>query len=724
MAAIGSIRKHGVLLMIVIGITLLIFVLQTGDVTKLTNFFSDRDTMVRINGKKLDAEYNTCFEQNSALWKILYQKTTLDETETYQIHDITWNMLLEQTILEQQLENLGLQFTQEMKEENVANMIASLQTQQPNRLLRQLVEFLAQRGGSEEEAVSIVANMEEYKNNPNAREIYAAYKAIERLDLYEKQMMRYMSLAQNSVTFSNEAAKFFAENNQSLLAQTITIMPNAAQFNDIQTTVSDKEISDWFKKNKTNYIIKNDSRDIDVAIFPIQPSSEDIVAINDTATHRAARLKAAHSVEDYSISMMLGQVDSIYIKRSDIRIDTLAKLLFDRPVGTFIDPFEYENAIWYGKSYGSARRSDSVQIAFLMVDYKSNVNPNGLRTKAEAKATADSLKKLLRTGANIFALTPNYLGGRSATDTTLWIPEQGSHNSQMYSYDSLLTRNIYMHSAPGAYVVYQVLERTKPVEKRLIAIYNEEIKPSETTIKMIRSQAGQLQVESSSAEDLMTNAAKNGVQVRQGKDVTSMMSDIAQLPNAREIIRWAFNDATKKDAISDVYNINNGSYYVVAAVRDIKKKGTPKLEAVRDIIEDELISIKKLETIQNTIAAQIDSGLTLQQVAEKYQVTLMDSVKLFFGGEIYQNRGIENTALGKIFALPPQKPTVVTGKNSVYVVSIYEITKPDEPSPNFAMEKSAMRNAVAGRNRPENTILEGLKEKATIRDQRYIFIGR
>ena len=719
MAAIGSIRKHGIFLMAIIGIALLAFVM--GDVSKLSDFFSDKYTMIKINGKKLDEEYRTRLEQNTALWKIFYEKSTLDETETYQVHDMTWNQLLEQTILEQQLKDLGLQFTQEMKEENVTNMLASLQTQQPNQLLHRLVEFLS-RQASVEEAISFFSNIEEYKNNPQVRELYAAYKAVERFDLYDKQRARYMALAQNSVTFSDEAAKFFAENNQSLLAQTLTVMPSAPQFNEINPAVTDKEISDWFKKNKTNYIVKNDSRDIDVAIFPIQPSTEDLAAIQDTAMNRAARLKAAASVEDYNISMMLGQLDSVYFKRSDIQIDTLAKLLFDRPVGSFIEPFEYENVVWYyGKTYGAAKRPDSVNVAFLVVDFKTDRNPNSLRTKAEAKATADSLKKLVRGGVNIFALLPDYLGGRKAADTTTWVPE---HGTNPHLYDSLLTKNLFTLDAPAAYVVYQVLQRTTPVEKRLFAIFTEEIKPSDATVKLIRSQAMQLQAESNSAEDLMANAAKNGIQVIQGKDVTSMASSISQLQNAREIVSWAYNVTTKIDNISDVYNINNSSLFAVAAIRDMKKKGTPKLETVRNTIEAELTVIKKMETIQNTITAQLDSGFTMQQVAEKYQLAIMDSVKLTFGGETYQNRGIENMALGKIFGLPLQKPSVVAGKNNVYVVSIYEINEAGEPSPNFMMEKSILRNAVAGRNRSENTIIDGLKDKATILDQRQLFFSR
>jgi len=719
MAAIGAIRKHGIFLMCIIGIALLAFVM--GDISELSGLFSDKYTMVKINGTKLDEEYRIRLEQNTSLWKIFYEKSSLEETETYQIHDMTWNQLLEQTIMEKQLKNLGLSFTKDMIEDIAVDMLASLNTQQPNQLLQRLVSFLAQQF-SMEQAIGIVSNIEELKNNPQARDIYSAYKAIERFAIIDQQRARYLALAQNTVSFSDEASKYFAANNNAMLAQAVTIYPTASHFNEIQPTVTDKEVKDWFQKNINRYQIKNDTRDIDVAIFPIQPSPEDLTAIQDTVTNRFDRLKEAVSIEDYNISMMYGQLDSVYFKREDIQIDTLVKLIFDRPVGSYIEPLEYENAIWYyGKTYGRAMRPDSVRLAYLIVDFKSDRNLNSLRTKDEAKTLADSLKNILQHGDNIFALLPNYLGGRNAEDTTLWLAENATF-PQLYN--SLLSDNIYIQDAPAAYVVYQVLQRTVPVEKRQFVIYSEEIKPSDATIKFIRNQAMQLQAESASAEELIMNAAKNGIQVMQGKDITSMASSIQQLQNAREIVSWAYNPDTKIDNVSDVYNLNNNSFFVVAAVRDMKKKGNPQLAPVREIIETELIAMKKMELVEKTISDEINSGSSLQQIAEKYQTGFMDSVRLTFGGEGYQNRNIENTAIGKIFTLPIGKPAVVTGKNNVYAVSIYEMNDSAEPSANYTMEKTTLRNAVAGRSRNDNTILEGLKEKANILDQRYLYFAR
>ena len=719
MAAIGSIRKHGILLMCIIGIALLAFVM--GDITKLSGLFSDKNTMVKINGKKLDEEYRIRLEQNSALWKIFYDKSSLDETENYQVHDMTWNQLLEQTIMEEQLESLGLSFTKEILEDISADMVASLQTPQPNQLLQRLAMFVSQNYGVED-PIGLFSNIEEYKNNNQAREFYGAYKAIERFTVIDKQRERYMALAQNAINFSDEAVKYFTSNNTSLLAQTITLYPTAEQFAEIQATVTNKEIKDWFNKHKDNFKIKDNFRDIDIAVFPIQPSPEDLAAIQDTAASRAARLKTTTSLEEFNISMSKGQLDSIYFKRSDIQIDTLAKLLFDRPIGSFIEPFEYENVVWYyGKTYGAAKRPDSVNVAFLVVDFKSDRNPNSNRTKEEAKTTADSLRKVLQNGANIFSLIPDYLGGRKATDTTMWVSE---HGTIQHLYDSMLHKNIFMQDASAAYVLYKVLERTKPVEKRQFVIYTEEIKPSDATIKGIRSQAMQLQAESNSAEELVTNAAQQGIQVIQGKDVTSMMASVSQLQNAREIVSWAFHPNTKKDAVSDIYNINNSSFFAVAAIRDMKNKGDAKLEDVRTAIETELVAKKKLQLIKDEINTQLRDGSSLQQIAEKYQVSFSDSVTLSFGGEPYMNRGIENVSVGKIFAMEVNTPQAVTGNNNLYVVSVYEFMKAGEPSPNYMREKSMLKNVVAGRGRTENIILEGLKEKAMILDQRYLYYQR
>lgn len=722
MAAIGAIRKHGILLMVIIGFALLAFLI--GDFNKLSSVLSDKNTMLKIDGKKVDQEYRDQYDQNLALWKIFYNKSTLEESETYQVHDMTYNQIVEMKMLDKQLEKLGVVFTNEMMEEITAEMISSLKTQNPNQLLSKLVEFLAQNGNVEQ-AIAIITNIEDYKDQEQAREVYSAYKAIQRFAIADKKRMVYYSLVQGSVHFSDQLNKQIAEANKTALAKFITINPSAPVFKDIKAAVSEKELKEYFNKNKKRFEIKNDTRDLDIALFNVVPSASDLKTIEDTVRSKFNRLTLTTSLEDYNILEMEGVVDSTYYKKSDITIDTISKMLFDKPVGSYFEPFNYQGVVWYyGKSFGSRVRPDSVQVAFLVIDFKSTDNPNGTRTKEQAKLVTDSLEKVLKSGSsNIFQLTPSYLGGRQATDTTLWVEDRTTLPTLYESFLGTTNGGFYVQDAPTAYVIYQILGKTAPIEKRQFVLYSKEIKPSDATIKNFKNSANDLRAACTSAEELVAEANKRGIQIIQGKDVTSMMASINQINNIREAISWSFMPETEVNAISDVFNFDNKMFFV-ASVRAIKEKGTPDFKTVKETIEKQLVQEKKLEMIAKSIQDQLTKGITLEQLAQNYQTTVSDSASLAFAGETYQNRGIENSAIGKVFNLTPGKAEAVLGTQFVYVVQLYNVNNPAKPSEKFQIENMMLRNMVLGRERTENTLIEGLKTKLPIFDQRFLFYAK
>ncbi len=722
MAAIGAIRKHGVLLMIIIGIALLAFLV--GDFNKLSTVFSDKNTMAKIDGKKVDDQYRLEFDQNLALWKMFYNKTTLDENENYQVHDLTWNQMLEEKLFDQQLGMLGITFTKEMIEEVTAEMIATLKTQNPNQLLAKLVENIAQNGDIEQ-AISLITNIEEYKDDERAREVYNAYKAVQRFAISDKKRMIYFSLTQNGVNFSDNLAKQIGQSNKTALAKFVALNPNTPAFKNVIAKVSEKEMKEYFKNNKKRFEIKVDARDLDIAVFNVMPSQSDLKTIEDSVRAKFNRFTVTPSLVEFNINEMEGAVDSFYYKKSDITIDTIANLLFGKPVGTFIEPYNNQNAVWYfGKSYGSASRPDSVQVAFLVIDYKSDQNPNGTRTKEQALAIKDSLQKVLNSGStNIFKLTPSYLGGRQATDTTMWVAERGTIPTLYNSFLQTPVGGYYSQDAPTAYVIYQVINKTTPIEKRQFVLYSKEIKPSDATIKNYKNNANELRASCTTADQLVEEANKRGIQLVQGKDITCMMASINQQQNVREAISWSFMPKTELNAISDVFTFENKMFYV-AAVRSIKTKGTPEFEDVKDVIEKQLVDEKKLQMIYTTVNEQLAKGITLEQIAQTYQVAVADSTPITFAGESFQNRQIDNSAIGKIFNLTPGKPEAVTGTSFVYAVQLYSIGEPAKLSDKLQIEKMMLRNIVLGRMRTEQTLTQSLKEKLNVMDQRYLYYAK
>ena len=732
MAAISAIRKHGVLLMVIIGFALLLFLL-TGlfdNNTLYRMFSSEKFTMGEVDGENVDQQYRELFEQNSALLKILNKKSTFEEAETYQIHQLSWQQLVDEKVLDKQLRSLGIYYTDEMVENLINDAKASLRTERPNQYLGAFFQYIAEMTGAEN-AQNIINSIEDYKNREGAEEIYAAYKAIERRIVYEQKMNIYFSFSQGAVNFSDAIAQKLNSDNQTAMTRLLTVNPNAPVFKDLVVNVDENEVEKWYEEHDYQYKIKENSRDIDIAIFPIAPTAKDKQNIADSVNILYQHFVSAPVIDSFNLRHYFSLVDSTYHKKGDqvvvngkngymaLTVDALDTIIYNTPVGVNIAPYNYQDMMWFfGKSFGVAHRPDSVLVAFLVVDFKSAQNPKSMRTAEQAKLETDSLQNLLKNNqASVFSLLPNYLAGRSASDTTTWYEEKSTNNTL---YDKLLkTPNggYYVDELPSAYVIYQLLTRTQPLEKRQYALYSFDIKASDSTINSIKSNANQLAAASTSADKLVEEANKKGIQLLKGIDVTSMAATISQLTNCRSVVSWAYSDDIKENTISDVIKLDD-RMFVVAALRNIKEKGIPDFEDVKDVVTNDYKAIKRVEKVEEMVKGEVTKGTSFANLASKYGTTVSDSVQLTFAGETYQNAGVENSAIGKIFTLPAdRKMNVVSGKNMVYVVAVFSYDKV-KPSEKLQMEKSILRNMLLGRNRNEMVILEGLKDNIDIWDNR------
>jgi predicted nucleic acid-binding protein len=357
-------------------------------------------------------------------------------------------------------------------------------------------------------------------------------------------------------------------------------------------------------------------------------------------------------------------------------------------------------------------------VATIELPFKTAQYKEAPYSKKEAHRIADSLVEVIKSNqSSIFALQPNYLYGREQGDTTFWLPERGTMSNL---YNSLLeTPNggIYLYKAPNGYIVFQVLDRTQLIEKRQFVLYDYDVNASEATFNALRSQANQFAASVTNNDEFIANAAKQGIQVVNGQKVTSMLANIGQLPNCRDIVSWAFSDDVKKDAISDVFNIDR-MYFAVACVAQAREKGVQKYKDAKDDIKTILERKNKLNMVADQLNKDLASGF--DAVAQKYSVAANDSVMLSFAGDYYMNRGVDSKAIGQIFSLSANKPAAVSGNNVAYVVNVLD-KRDGQASENLMLEKNYLQNAVLGRDRNENTLFNYLVSELNVLDNRVRF---
>ena len=394
MAAIGAIRKHGVLLLVIIGLALLAFIL--GDLSNVHRTFSNKYVMAKIDGKKMDQQYSKQYEENTALMKLLQNKTSFEDNETYQIHEMTWQQMLQDAVLDKQLAKLGLTFTPQMIEDFKENMVASLSTQQPNQFIAQFANALAQIYGPEN-AMGIISNIETLANQDQGKDIYNAYQALVRFAVSAEKQQNYFALAQNSIYFSDPLAKQLAKDNNMAMVSLMTVNPELTAFQNMKPEVSEKEMKDFYNTHKKDmFDLQADNRDINVAVFPINPTPADLKAIEDSVRKDFTNF-TQQSIAEFNLSKGNGVVDSTYFKESDINLPELDSLIFKSSVGSFIEPFLYENVKWYfGKVFGAANRPDSVLVATIELPFKTAQYKEAPYSKKEAHRIADSLADVIK----------------------------------------------------------------------------------------------------------------------------------------------------------------------------------------------------------------------------------------------------------------------------------------------------------------------------------------
>ena len=738
MAAIGSIRKHGMLLLIGIGIVIMIFVIQSGidNSTIYRMFASDQYTMGEVKGENISDRYRATYDRSVAFMKVWHQRESFTETENFQIHQYAWNQLVTEMLLDKELEKLGVIFHKELKETLISDAIASITTEQGNPFFSSYAQYLVSKNFKVENILGFMANIEEYNKEFDwVQPFYTAYQGVEEAFLLQKKTEIYLGLAKGSVYYSNALAEKLAADNQRAMGSLLTINPNAEIFKDINTDVTDKELKAFFEKNKERYFVKEDTRDIELAVLRILPTPQDKEDIEANVMAKYQSFISAASIDSFNKKEMFSLIDSTFHKKGDpiavnspsgyvtLEINDLDSLIYDLPVGRMIEPYNVDDNIWFfGKTFGAELRPDSILIARLVLDYKTSQNSNANRTKKEARHESDSLKNLILSGqATIFELLPNYPMGRQTGDTTIWFEEKVLPSSMLKLYGELIKTplgGVYIDNESPVFVVYQVLARTAPVHKRQYALYAFDIKASDNTINQLRSTANQIASASTSAEELVAEANSKGIEVVNGVNITPMAASINMIQDCRNIVHWAFDKDRKVGHVSEIFRLSD-QMFVVASLKKINSKGVAKFENVKEQIATELQNKKKIEAVEAMLKGETSSSM--ENLAAKYNANLLDSIRFTFTGESYQNYGLDNVAIGKLFADPATGvKKVISGKNMVYVVSIYNVEN-QPASMNLQIEKSLLRNILLGYNRNEMMILEALKDKANIWDNRSRF---
>ena len=144
---------------------------------------------------------------------------------------------------------------------------------------------------------------------------------------------------------------------------------------------------------------------------------------------------------------------------------------------------------------------------------------------------------------------------------------------------------------------------------------------------------------------------------------------IPGLQSPRDLIRWAYDETTKKGNVSKVFEYEN--QFVIATLKEIREKGIAELEQVKKDVEVFAKREKKVDMLSKKITAAKTAGITIEQLGEKLKTPSDTLDFITFSAYSLPGFGPEPEVVGTLFTLKPNTMSEpIKGKSGVFCIII------------------------------------------------------
>lgn len=703
MAAIGSIRKHSTLLVIVIGGALAAFIL--GDFMKKGGH---RDVTVgTIAGEHVTImDFNKKVDVNLENAKRQQRKRVLTTAETYQVRQATWDQVVHNILMDQEYKELGIEVTpQEMSD--------LVQGANPSPIIKQ------------------------YFINPNTGQFdrNRVNQFLQQFDQLPEQTKEQWNTILNYIKEQRLAQKFnalisggyyvpkaLAQINYDHKNTVANITYVAARYSNVPNSdvnVTESDYKAYYDAHKEEFKQKA-SRSIEYVAFDIKPSTEDIAKAKKIAEETRTDFVKTKRPVDFAKANSDKPYDTAWIAKG-VLPQSISDLMFQSKPGTVSEPLFENNTFMFARLLKKERRPDSLSASHILISYKGayRANPEITRTKAQAEKLADSLYKVLkRKPSRLGKLAREYSDDPSVkqNDGKLgWFADGQMVPAFNEAVVKTPTGHVTMVETPFGYHIIKVDGKKNYAEKVKVALITQEVVPSTATYQNVFAKASELATNATDLKNFEAFANKNHYALREAPDINEASYTIPGLTNPREIIRWAFKDATKTGQISNVFDL--GDQYVVAVVTKKYQAGIPSLDQVKSRIEPFVVNKVKGKYLANKMKkykgnlVSMEKGMNLQA---------QEMTNLTFDSRNIVGFGMEDKVIGSVFGMKQgQTSQPLVGNAAAFIVKVDRMS-PAGKLPNYKQYVQSLYNTFALR------VYQGypyvaLKNTATIEDNRIQF---
>ncbi len=697
MAFIGTLRnKMGTWVVVFVFVAISAFIL--GDLFSSNSFLFTDDSVGEIAGHTISlSEYQQAIQEREMNFTAYYNRQPSDR-DMPTLREQAWEILILRHAIQPQFEELGIKVT----DDEMVDMISGKNISEGIKS-----SFVNQQTGQfDRNMLSMYIN--QIKQLPVNSPDRLQWEIFQR-DLHPgRERIKYENLLIKSVyVTSAEAEKDYHLQNDVAEIKYLYIPYFAVS--DTVIKVTDADFKAYYDNNKEKYKTEH-TRDLKYVSFPVVPSVEDTLVIKEELTLMASQLQ---TVQDDSVFVSINSDNTnAYARYTPATLP--AYINTDVKQGEIIGPF------MDGSTYKLVKVSKvgrdtvySARASHILIRWDNDTDA----AKKAAKEKARNILKDIKAGADFKAKALEF--GTDGTATQGGDLGWFSSGIMVKPFETAVfsaTKKGVLNDVVETDFGYHIIEVTETKDNKYftLGIIEREILPGDASINAAIRSAEQFATELSGVDDFIKKASENGLDVYDGKNITSTESRIGNL-DARQIVQWLFRDA-KVGKVSEAFDLQDS--YVVAVMVGEVEKGYKPLEVVKEqitpAVKNQLkgkIIIDKLKGLQGT----------LDEIAKAYgsDATVLSNSSLKLNTNSLSSLGFDPIAIGIAFSLEDGKrSTPYAGENGVVIIET--VSKTIAPAiGDYTVYKAQLQQGAVNRN--SVSIAEAIKLDAKIEDKRYKF---
>ncbi|MEP6796299.1 MAG: peptidylprolyl isomerase [Saprospiraceae bacterium] len=702
MALISEIRKHSWVLIVLIALGMGGFVLMDM-VSKASRASGSSYTVGTVNGQKIE------WPDFQRAERILYPNSTGD---VYGQRNYIWNYMVEERLLRDESEDLGLSVgdeeLQDLEFGTHLSPIIQRNFRDPNTGQIDMKNL-----------DQIKANLGTGKLQPQLEEYWGYQSGEIKKERIQRKLTNIVKKGIYTPTWM--AQQLQAEQGATLDFKYVKIPLDTTATSEV--TLTDDDFKAFMKENEGLMKKKEEFRTVDFVVFNVVPTAEDSALVRTAITDRIQQFREAKN-DSLFVENNYGTIDAVYYKKDDLA-ESIADTAFKLPIGSVYGPYIDGVDMKVVKILDRKIIADSVKARHILIRAE---NAGAI---ASARKTIDSLRTLIESGKERFdslAMKVSqdgsgpkggdlgysainrmvkpfndalFFAGKKEGDLQVVTTQFGVHLIE-------ITGKKFIKNTEGVKLAY-LIEPIVPSENTQSAIYDDAIEFSgqnRTVEALHKAVEAKPELSIETAEGLTTNGYQ--------------FSTLGSGGTSRDIIRWAFKNDTKLGSVSpevfvyDEPTLFYNAHYVVPGLKTIMKPGTYTLAEVKEKYKQKVLEKKQAELIASKI-----TSTDLQAIADQFHVPIDTFKNVNFNMSYLDGIGGETALIGRVSIMKvgeTSKP--IAGQTGTFVAQVINMAEP-----NVSTDLSSFKNQslMVARGSVDSRLMEVLKAKAKLSDNRYTF---